>query len=41
MENSRITNPEQVIWEEYLKKCKQEGKKPSAQDFAKWAKTLM
>lgn len=32
---------EKVIWESYLKKCKQEGKTPSAKDFAVWAKSLL
>jgi hypothetical protein len=32
---------EKVIWESYLKKCEQEGKEPSAKDFAVWAKTLL
>lgn len=41
MPQERIENPEKVLWEEYLRQCNQEGKKPTAQDFAKWARTLM
>ncbi|GEO26570.1 hypothetical protein AAC03nite_23550 [Alicyclobacillus acidoterrestris] len=32
---------EKAVWEAYLKMCKQEGREPSAKDFAAWAKTLL
>lgn len=32
---------EKAVWEAYLKKCERDGTKPSAKDFAAWAKSLL
>jgi hypothetical protein len=41
MQEQRMEQPEKVLWEEYLKICQQQGKNPSAQDFAKWAQSML
>jgi hypothetical protein len=41
MEKKRGQIHEKDIWEMYEKKCRQEGRTPSIEDFKKWTRSLL